>query len=52
VKDGYLREVRAAEFAGKGRRGRATEFVFNVSLFAILREKAEAGTVDLFARPG
>jgi hypothetical protein len=48
IEDGYLREVTPAVFRAKGKRGRATEFVFNVSRFAILQQRAAPGTVELF----
>jgi hypothetical protein len=40
VADGYLKEIRPYEFRGKGKGGKATEFVFDVSRFPILEEKA------------
>jgi hypothetical protein len=48
IEDYYLREVKAAAFEGKGRRGKAAEFVFNVGLWDLLKQRAQAGTVEVF----
>ncbi len=50
--DGYLREVKAYKFAGKGRKGQATEFRFDVGRFQCLQDTARDGTEAGFEEAG
>jgi hypothetical protein len=49
VEEGFLREVARAEFKGPGKRGKATEFLFDVARYPELIAAAQTGTADLFA---
>src|SRR5262249_25123370 len=48
IEDGYLKEVKPHTFHGKAKGGKATEFVFDVSLFNCLKNTAEDGTEESF----
>ncbi len=48
VQDNFLKEVKAYHFKGKGQRGRATEFRFNVARVPVLHEKSQKGTDTSF----
>jgi hypothetical protein len=43
-RDGYLRVVKEHSYS----KGRATEFFFDVSRFAVLQSRAQSGTDDSF----
>jgi hypothetical protein len=48
IEDGFLRETKEHSFRKKGQRDTATEYVFDVTLFPILAERAAPGTAELF----
>jgi hypothetical protein len=47
--DGFLREVAPHEFKGKGKKGKATTFRFDVSRVPVLMERAQDGSVEASA---
>jgi hypothetical protein len=50
VEDGYLKEVEGYERPGKGHKGKATVFRFDVTKFETLQERAQQGTAQSFTR--
>jgi hypothetical protein len=50
--EGYLRQVEEGKYGGAGKKGRAGEYLFDVSRFPQLEALAEAGTAELFRGEG
>jgi hypothetical protein len=48
LEDGFIKQVKAHQFFGKGKGGKATEFLFDVSRCEMLRERAQEGTEESF----